>query len=192
MLRTALVLSSLFAAACTVGDLPTNRGNGQVDAGNGSGSNPQIDAAPTGNGCVDRVTAGDPHIHGTAAGGGTHAGDDCMTCHAKGAAGPAPGPQFQFGGTLYKADGVTPNAGVTIRIKPAGGGTPVPLVTDTAGNFSAAAGTIPAAFPATVDVTVCPTVTAMGGQLVANGGGACNSGGCHAKGGTQGVIRVSP
>lgn len=184
MLRTALLLSSLFAAACTVGELPKNNG-GTTDAGNGSN---MIDAA-AGNGCSDRDPApAAAYVHSAGAGGGTHAGDACMPCHAQGGT----GPQFQIAGTVYKADGTTANAGVWVRLKPAAGGTGGAAITDTAGNFRLSAGTVPMAFPALTETSVCPTVTPMSGQLAANGGGNCNASGCHLRGGAQGVIKLSP
>jgi len=181
MSRTALLLSCLFVAACTVGEIPSNRGTGGTDAGN-----TQVDAAPVGNGCVNRAIAGDPHIH--TAGGTANAGQSCIVagCHLNNQGG---GPGFQFAGTVYKADGTTPSAGVTIRITGAGGASTT-AITDTAGNFSLGAGTLMAAFPATTNVTACPNVAPMAGQLVQGGGGNCNS--CHAKvGGTTGVITIA-
>lgn len=186
MTRTALLLSSLFVAACTVGELPTNRGSGTVDAGGGT-----VDAPVNANACIDRLTPpGIAHVHSAAAGGGTHAGDNCLQggCHSQ-----ADGDRhYQFGGTIFKADGVTPNPGVNIRVKPANGGTPGTMVTDDAGNFYLTAPGVQMAFPAAVEATACPTITPMAGQVVAGGGGACNSAGCHAKGSTQGVIKFSP
>ena len=93
-------------------------------------------------------------------------------------------PGFQFAGTVYKPDGTTPQAGVTIQVKSAAGKIAIG-VTDTAGNFSILSGTLQAAFPATTNVTVCPNLTPMVGQLVQAGtvpGNNCN--GCHVTGGS--------
>ena len=197
MMRTALLLSSLFVAACTVGELPKaggggGGGGGSDTAGVDAGSTPGTDAGGTpANGCIARAVAGDPHQHG-GTGGPTHAGEGCVVaqCHLANNLGPnAPG--FQFAGTVYKLDGTTPNAGVTIQVKSAAGKVAIG-VTDTAGNFSILAGTLQAAFPATTDVTVCPNVAAMGGQLVQAGtvpGNNCN--GCHAPGGTTSRITIA-
>jgi hypothetical protein len=185
MSRTALLLSSLFVAACTVGELPTNRDN----PGPGGGSNTMPDAAmPVGNGCVGRVAATDAHLH--TAGNTDNAGKSCMVggCHLKGNTGTGAS-AYQFAGTVYKADGVTPNPGVNIRIKPANGGAGGTLVSDKGGNFSAGDGSIMMAFPATTDVSACPTIMPMSAQIVAGGGGNCN--GCHAKtGGTTTPISL--
>jgi hypothetical protein len=187
MSRIALLLPCLFVAACTVGELPTSRnGAAEVDAG----ALP-IDAAANANACIDRVAVpAVAKIHSPEAGGGTHAGDNCLQggCHSQAET----NRHFQFGGTVYKADGVTPNPGVTIRIKPARGGPAGTMVSDDAGNFSLVAGQLMMAFPATVEATACPNVTPMVSQVAAGGGGACSSAGCHAAGSTQGVIKFSP
>jgi hypothetical protein len=189
MLRTALLLSSLFAAACTVGDLPTNRGNGQVDAGAGM----MIDAAAMGNGCVNRIVPpGDAHQHG-GAGGPTHAGEDCIVagCHANNALGNG-APGFQFAGTVYKVGTTTPNTGLTIHV--VSGATVLTGVTDTAGNFNIGAGSLAGAFTATTDVTACPDIKPMVTKLTGGGGGgpganSCNR--CHkAAGGTTTPITL--
>jgi len=173
MTRTALLLSSLFVAACTVGEIP--RTGGADDTPGTDAGNPGTDGGAVGNGCVNRAAADVPHQH---AGNVTHAGENCMqagACHAQGTAQP-----FQFAGTLYKSDGTTPSAGASIRVKPMAGGAGITLLTDTAGNFSVAAGALPMAFPALTDATACPTVKPMVGSLAQNGGGACNS--CHVVG----------
>src|SRR5882724_13035095 len=126
MTRAALVLSSLVFAACTVGQLPDNSGGTPVpDAGSGG-----KDGGPVGNGCADRAVAGGPHDHG---GGVTHAGENCLLAGACHLNNNGAGPPFQFAGTVYKADGKTPNPGVNIRIKPASGAAGTTLVSDTEG-----------------------------------------------------------
>jgi hypothetical protein len=178
MTRAALLLSSLFFAACTVGDIPKN-GNGGVDAApggdsGGTGTDGSVKAA----GCVDRITPpGDAHPH---AGGVTHAGEGCVVsgCHLANAPG-AGAPGFQFAGTIYKPGaGKIPSTGVTVTVKAANGTTAVG-VTDSAGNFNIVAGTLQNPFPATVSVTACPTLAPMVSQLV-QGGGNCTSAACHA------------
>lgn len=172
MNRAALLLSCLFVAACTIGELPNNGGNPGTDAGN-SGT----DAKPTGNACVDRlVPAGVAHPH--LAGGSTHAGEGCLLagCHLANNPG-TNAPPFQFAGTVYKPGGTTPSAGATITVKASNGMTTTG-VTDAAGNFGIAAGSLPNPFPATVSVTACPTLTPMISTL-SQGGGNCTSTGCH-------------
>jgi hypothetical protein len=111
------------------------------------------DAAPGGAVCVDRLADPqlEPHQHD--GGLGTHAGENCVSaaCHGEGGT----GPRFQFAGTVYKADRITPNAGVTVRVAGMGG---MPPISDSAGNFSS---TSPITFPTMTDVTACPTVTPM-------------------------------
>jgi hypothetical protein len=188
MLRTALLLSSMLTAACTIGDLPANRGGGGVDAGGGG----QIDAPPQqGNGCVDRLTPpGMAHDHGGVA-GVTHAGENCIVagCHANNALGTG-APGFQFAGTIYKAGTTTPNAGVNIRVT--SGTTVLTSVTDTAGNFSIMAGSLQGTFSATTDISACPSITPMVTKLVSGGGPGANSCNlCHAKtGGTTTPISL--
>jgi len=176
MTRAVLLLSSLFVAACTVGDLPKNGG---ADAAPGTDSgNGGIDSPINANGCVDRIVPpGGAHPH---AGGVTHAGEGCLLsgCHLANAPG-AGAPGFQFAGTIYKPGaGKIPSTGVTIQVKSAAG-VLATGVTDDAGNFNILAGTLPNPFPATVSVTACPTKTAMVSTL-AQGGGNCTSAACHA------------
>lgn len=185
MTRAALLVSSLFFAACTVGDLPRsgpgggNPANPGVDAGN----TPGVDAAPTGNGCVNRAAADPAYVHSAAAGGGTNAGKGCINtgCHAQGGT----GPQFQFAGTIYKPGGTVASAGVTIRVT-SGTGTAAPdVITDDAGNFHIAAGTLSGAFPgAHVLVTACPTAPAKMNTALNSGDGNCAKAGCHVAGAT--------
>jgi len=66
------------------------------------------------------------------------------------------------------------------------------LFTDAAGNFKFSAITLNEdAFPASVEVTVCPNTKPMVAKIATGPlqGGNCNSAGCHAPGGTQGVIK---
>mgnify|MGYP001598311426 CR=1 FL=1 len=182
MTRAALLLSCLFVAACTIGELPPTGGNPGTDAGN-SGT----DAGPNANGCVDRLAPPQlvAHLHGGVP-GATNAGQRCVTaaCHGTGGTGPL----FQAAGTVYKPDGTTPSAGVYVRIKT--GTTTVAMgVTDNAGNFNILTGVT---FPSTTDATACPNVAPMATQLVQAGavpGGDCN--GCHVVGGATGKITIA-
>lgn len=186
-MRIALLLTSLLFAACTVGEVGTSNNNAPD-----GGTKPGTDGGATGNGCITRAAASPPHPH--TLGGGTNAGQNCLmvgACHLNNNnSGPDAGPPFQFAGTVYKSDGKTPNPGVTIRIKPVSGGAGGIMVSDEAGNFSLGVGSVMMAFPATTDVTACPTVSAMVSQVVANGGGACNS--CHVAGGAAGTVITLP
>jgi hypothetical protein len=181
-----VLLTSLLLAACSVGEVGTVNNNAP-DGGNGSG-----DGGGSGNGCVDRITpAGDAHEHG-GTGGPTHAGENCIQslCHLNSNLGPnAPG--YQFAGTLYVAGTTNPQAGATVRIKPATGAA-LATVTDAAGNFHFPAGSLSGTFSAATDVTACPTVTSMVAQLVSGGGAGANScNSCHAKtGGTTTPITM--
>jgi hypothetical protein len=175
MNKAALALSGLLAA-CTVGVAGPPVG-GEVDAPLGM----QQDAPVQGNGCIDRsATPGIPHIH--SAGGTSNAGQGCMNanCHDPQALG-AGAPGWQFAGTLYQPDGITPNAGASIKIIAADGLTTKSAVTDTDGNFFIAQGSLPGAFPAQAAATACPTLTNMSDKLQNNStpakGGNCN--GCH-------------
>lgn len=189
MTRAALLVSSLFVAACTVGELPRNGGGGDDTQGIDAG----IDAAATGNGCADRIPAAQAviaHVHSAAAGGGTNAGKACLAagCHAANAPG-ANAPGYQFGGTLYKPGTTTPSVGATIRVKTASVAAP-DYLTDSAGNFHIPAQTLPGAFPgATVLVTACPKVTSMITPLK-QGDGDCAKAGCHVAG-SQGPITLA-
>jgi hypothetical protein len=98
MTRTALLLFSLFAAACSVGEV------------GGSSLSP----------CVDRlVPPSGKHTH--LVGGGTNAGLSCVAagCHLAGQLG-ANAPAYQFAGTVYKPGGTTPSAGVVVRVTSGG------------------------------------------------------------------------
>src|SRR4051794_11121582 len=96
MTRTALLLSSLWVAACTVGELPEASNNQGTDAG-----------GEMGNGCQNRnATPDPPHDHGGVA-GATNAGMSCVAsgCHLEGATG-TDAPAFEFAGTVYKTGAV--------------------------------------------------------------------------------------
>lgn len=176
MTRTVLLVTSLFVAACTVGQLPA--------AGDDDDDMPGKDAA--GNGCMDRNAAPDmAHDHGGVA-GASNAGLGCVAggCHLEGSTG-TDAPAFQFGGTVYKMGATMPQAGAIVNIKSAGGS--VQAITDTAGNFHIPAGMLANPFPATVDVSACPSINKMVGQIVTGTGNDCNGGGtCH--GATAGKI----
>ena len=81
MTRTALLLSCLFAAACSVGEVGTSN-NGGTDGGT------KTDGGATGNGCVTRLTpagAEHPHTAPVNANNPTNAGENCVSagCHLK-------------------------------------------------------------------------------------------------------------
>jgi hypothetical protein len=110
-----------------------------------------------------------------------------MQANCHNAAVPGVGAQpFTFGGTLYTAAGGTTGVGgATVRVK--FGSSTLTAITDSDGNFYGV-GTI--TYPASVDVTSCPTVTSMVGMLQ-TGNGACNGSGCHAVGGSPGPIGLN-
>lgn len=187
MTRAALLLSSLFVAACTVGELPRSVG-GDGTQGTDAGTNPGTDGGQAANACVDRVPAAQAdaaHDHSAAAGGGTKAGQACLNagCHAANNPG-AGAPGYQFAGTVYKPGGTIPSVGATVRVKSGPGVQAPPYLTDSAGNFHIPAGALMNAFPgATVNVTACPTVAPMVTPL-AQGDGNCAKAGCHVAGAT--------
>jgi hypothetical protein len=200
MMNRALILLSFTMAACEVGEVPVN-GVGidapvivqpPVDAGP-----PPIDA-PIVPLCVARQNpANVAHIH--SAGATTHAGENCIVggCHHTGNVGTG-APAFQFAGTLYGGDGVTPNAGATLHFKNAAGVTK-DTTTDKAGNFYLNAGTLTQGFPAMVSASVCPTPPATGNpaptpmtEAVQSTGGGCALAGCHTPNAGQGVVKLDP
>ena len=191
MTRAALLVTSLFFAACTVGDLPRTNPGGDDNPGTDAGNTPPgVDAAPTGNGCVNRAVADTAYVHSAAAGGGTNAGKACMdaACHGQG----GQGPQFQFAGTVYKTGGTVASAGVTVRVTSGAGAAAPDYITDTAGNFHIPAGTLMGAFPgAKVLVTACPTAPARMATPLNQGDGNCARAGCHVAAGGQGPITLS-
>ena len=169
---------------CTVGEVPI--GGSGTDGGGGGGDGGGTDGGGE-LACANRIAAPAPaHDHG---GGDTRQGQSCVVagCHAPDSAQP-----FGAAGTLYLADGVTPSAGATVRFFPAGSTTPITALTDLAGNFNFSAIQInDGSFPAKTEVTVCPSTKPMVAQVLTSSlvGGNCNSGGCHAPGGTQGPIK---
>lgn len=179
MMRTAVLMFSLFGTACTVGQVGKSQAVGSVDAGG------LVDAVATGNGCVDRLAPPELMAHVHVLNNATNAGMDCLTCHVATSATGAPA--FQFAGTVYKPDKTTPSVGVTIRVTGASG-VVATGVTDDAGNFNITAGTLMNAFPATADLTACPNVTKMISTMPASGpgSGSCNT--CHVAGGTAGGV----
>ena len=186
MTRTVLLVSCLFAAACSVGEVgPGNTGGPGTDAG------AQTDAGgPTGNGCFTRLAPpGDSHPHSAPLNinNPTNAGENCVAagCHLK--AQPGSGaPPYQFGGTVYKTGGTAPSAGAVITLK--GGGKTTMVYSDTAGNFGVPDdGTLPNPFTGSVTVSGCPTISSMVSQ-VAPGTGVSGCGGtaCHIGAGAVG------
>lgn len=159
MLRI-VVISSLFLAACDVGEIP----GATTDGGGGGG-----DSGGSGNGCVDTVTpAAAPHSHADDQTPKT--GQSCMQagCHLTGGAGPT----FSFAGTVYTTPQATaPKPGATVKVE--FNGTTVTAVSDEAGNFYS---TQTITLPAKTLATACPTVAPMVGMIV-TGGGNCNN--CH-------------
>ncbi len=167
MVSVALAGLLTVLAACDVGEVP----------GPGGGTD-----APGAALCVDRGQVGAAHLH---AGNVTHAGEGCIAvgCHLAGSLGAGAG-AYTAAGTVYKADGTTPNGGAVVRVVM--GSTTLKGFADDAGNFFI---TGAVTFPANTDTTACPDVTRMSGALT-QGGGNCNGGAaCHQAGGTQGVIK---
>jgi hypothetical protein len=178
---TTSVLVMLSFAACDVGEVPIGGGGGD-----GGGGGPDAGGTTTGfaTTCIDRATTiGTAHQHSGVAVNPTHAGEGCLNvgCH-----GPAqPGGEYAAGGTVYKTDGTTPNAGAVVRIK---NGTGVlTMVADDAGTFHAGPTTI--MYPTITDVSACPSSSKMTTKLTAAGGPNCSQSGCHTTAGGQGPIR---
>jgi hypothetical protein len=107
---------------------------------------------------------------GSASGSSSHnAGRDCASCH-----------NFVIAGTAYKADGVTVNPGVVIKVTSGAGGTGTALATltaDRSGNFysSSAVGFGAGAYVSGTNAS--GGVTAMTAAITS---GACNR--CHTTG----------
>jgi hypothetical protein len=189
MTRTALLLSSLFVGACTVGEIPDkNPATPGTDAGSGSGT---TDGGANANGCVERLA--DPqldfHPHGGVA-TASNAGMDCTVggCHAVPLGTNAP--EFRFAGTVYKADGTTPSVGAVVLFTT--GAKKTPFYTDKAGNFNVRADDVTFAKPFTqgnISVTGCPTIHAMGGN-VTDAKSGCGSNLCHGPGGSGGKLTL--
>jgi hypothetical protein len=188
-MRTALLLSSLFATACTVGELPTNHSNPGVDAG----GTPGTDGGAAANGCVTRLDLpyGEKHIHLVTAGTGTdNAGQNCVSsgCHLKGATGTVnavTAPAFRYGGTLYKSDGTTVDGGAVIQLKDTTGKTAM-YYTDDGGNFNITdddqmlAALTGLSF--NVSASACPNITLMSSVCPATNPDGCGGTACHATG----------
>jgi hypothetical protein len=175
MTRAALLLSCLFAAACSVGEVGPSTTSGP-DAG------ARTDAGATANGCMPRLTpAGGEHPHNAPVNvnNPTNAGENCVQagCHLTGNLGSG-APAYQFGGTVYKTGGTVPSAGAVIVLK--GGGTTAMVYSDTAGNFFVPEGALTNPFTGNVSVSACPTISSMVSQ-VAPGTGVSGCGGeaCH-------------
>ena len=184
-MKHAMALLFLLVG-CTVGEVPI--GGGGTDGGGG-------DSGGGGDGggdlqCATRLTPSAATGHGGNI-ADTRAGQACNDggCHNPDALG-AGAPAFLAAGTVYKADGVTPSAGSTVRIIAAGTTTPVISITDTAGRFSFANNLLNA-FPAKTEATACPTRKPMSAALQTGpaAGGNCSSAACHAAGGIQGVVK---
>jgi hypothetical protein len=126
--------------------------------------------------CVERAPAVAAHLHAGVF--RTFAGTGCVVggCHFSGMTGIG-ATAFQFAGTVYGDDGMTPNIGATVQINPdLGAG--ASAVTDSAGNFFIRDGTLPDPFPGRVQATVCPSIAVMPETLTA-GTNNCNTFGCH-------------
>lgn len=177
---TTSVLVMLAFAACDVGEVPIGGGGGGGGGPDGGGGG----SAGFTTACVDRATTiPTARIHTGVAVNPTHAGVGCLNvgCH-----GPAqPGGEYAAGGTVYKQDGITPNAGAIVRIK--NGNNVITMVASDAGTFFAPPTTI--VYPTITDVSACPTSSPMVTKLSAAGGPNCSQAGCHTTTGGQGPIR---
>ena len=167
-------------AACDVGEVP-------IGGGGGGGGGPDAPGGVTGfaTSCVDRAaTPGIAHQHSGVAVNPTHAGEGCLNvgCH-----GPAqPGGEYAAGGTIYKQDGTTPNAGAIVRIK--SGNNTLTAVASDGGTFFFPP-TAQITYPTITDVSACPSSSKMTAKLTATGGANCSQQGCHTTTGGQGPIR---
>ena len=103
-------------------------------------------------------------------------------CHMAGDLGPN-APAYLIAGTVFKSDGVTPQAGATVRLIPFDGSTPVKITTDAEGNFYLEAGGGVNPFPAIPDVSACPNTETMIEGALDPSYGNCNANGCHELGG---------
>jgi hypothetical protein len=166
MTRTALLLSCLFAAACSVGEVGTSK----TDAGGSS--------------CKTRLSpAGAEYTHSkpVVAGNPSNAGQNCVAagCHLKNNLGTGAAGQlasaYQYGGTVYKTGGTVPSPGAVIVLT--GSGKTATAYSDTAGNFFVADdGSLPNPFAGNVAVSGCPTISSMVSQIAQNG---CGGEACH-------------
>jgi hypothetical protein len=182
MIRS-LVILSLFAAACDVGDASNGQNIGGTDGG------PKMDGSGSGSAqmatCVNSTTPLNSHVHTSpvSAGNPTNSGLNCMGagCHTTGGTGPL----FTFGGTLYTTSGgTTPAPGATVRVW--SGGQAVTAVTDDKGNFYNEGPALTWDTTTTTDASSCPSIMLMATKLTIASNGGCN--GCHAPGGTQSSI----
>jgi hypothetical protein len=168
-------MSALFLGACTVGEVP-------LGGGDGGGADAMT-------GCVNRsATPPAPHTHldGVT---GTGAGKGCVSaaCHLAGLTG-TNAPAFFAGGTVYKPDKTTGQAGATVRLNPMAGGAGLTAITDTAGNFYWPMG-VANPMPATTSATACPADVPMIQQISNATDANCNSASCHQQpGGVRGGI----
>jgi hypothetical protein len=196
-MRVALVLSSLLASACTVGEIPTGgNGDGSGNGDGGGGGSGQ----PTGNGCVARLEGGavekHPHLDGPAAAtvGDDNGGMDCLAsgCHMPGAPGTSKNggvtaPEYIYGGTVYKgSDQSAPDAAAAVVFTAPGMAKPAIYYTDTGGNFYVMKDDSQMANPiaTAVSVSACPNIFPMQIPMTANQAGCGDKGtGCHAKDG---------
>jgi hypothetical protein len=164
-----IVIISLCVAACDVGELP-----GLTDSGMGSGG-----------AC--------PPIASTIPVGHHNEGMGCMSaaaCHNQALGLGVAAPAYSYGGTLYKADKVTPFPGATIIVKM--GSAEKKVTSADNGNFwivPGVAGMEPPTNTMTGATEACagPNSLKMVGILTA-GGGDCNKGLCHTPGVGQGAV----
>jgi hypothetical protein len=118
--------------------------------------------------CIEREPAAAAYNH-VIGPGGPLAGEPCLTCHHD-----ATAPPFDFAGTVFSTSGVA-EAGVHLRLRDIEDRIQI-VATDEAGNFYVPADT-GMMFPVFADVSDCPTVIRMGGQLLDKTQGNCNA--CH-------------
>jgi hypothetical protein len=160
MARIVVIFSSLWLAACDVGELPGLTGDGGADA--------------SGNGC-DTIAATIPTGHHN-----PPMTTGCMSaagCHNQALGLGTGAPEYSYAGMLYKADKVTPYGGATIVVK-LGSAVKKTVASDN-GEFYMVPGV------AGIDP---PTNTQPMVGALTQGGGDCNKGGCHTPGVGQGAI----
>jgi hypothetical protein len=136
--------------------------------------------------CSDRSSADPGYMHKD--GQGTYAGQSCIEsgCHLAGHLG-AQAPEFSVGGTVFKPDGTTPQAGVIVEFKPlTGSGAAITTKTDQAGNFFLDATKSP--FPAVPHVSACPSSAEMLEGALDPSYGSCATQSCHSRGQGRGPI----
>ena len=173
MARIVVIFSSLWLAACDVGELPGLTGDGGADG--------------SGNGC-DNIAATVPTGHHN-----PPMTQGCMSqtgCHNAALTLGTGAPEFSYGGMLFKADKTTPYGGATIVVKL--GAAVKKTVAASNGEFymvPGVAGIDPPTNTATAltSASGCPNVQPMVGALT-QGGGDCGKSGCHTPGVGQGSI----